>query len=102
MLNENLQFDSYSQEKARFTITLLLTLFKLKENTNVDDIYINPNTSKLEIYVFCYKEDFKCEDFIIDTISEWEIEQKYFPEVYINTNDEGKINILPRGALKIC
>ena len=102
MLNENLQFIDFSQEKARFTITLLLALSKLKENKNVDDVYINLNSSKLEIYVFCFEEDFECEDFIIETISEWEAEQKYFPELFINLTDEGKMNILPRGSMKIC
>lgn len=46
--------------------------------------------------------DFECDDFIIETISEWETEQKYFPELFINLTNEGKMNILPRGSMKIC
>ncbi len=102
MLNQEIQPDNYIKEKAHFTITLLMTLCKLKQNENVDDVYFNPNIDKIEIYVFTYKEDFSTEDFIIQTIVEWEKEQKYFPEIYINQSDEGKINILPRGAMKIC
>ena len=103
MINENLlQTDSYDKEKAHFTVTLLMTLFKLKQNSNVDDVYMAFNMDKIEIYVFTFKEDFDCEDFIIHSIADWEMQQLYFPEVYINQSEDGKMNILPRGAMKIC
>ena len=100
MLNEN-DIERIQPEKAEFTISLVLALGKLKENNNVDDVYLNFNLSKLEIYVFVKSEDIETEDFINRTITEWEVEQKYFPELFIYQSD-CKMNILPRKVVKVC
>lgn len=100
MLNEK-EIQQRQPEKAEFAISLILALGKLRENNNVDDVYLNFNLSKLEIYVFVKSEDIETEDFINRTITEWEVEQKYFPELFIYQSD-CKMNILPRKVVKVC
>lgn len=89
------------RDKVLFMMSLLRTLLDLKQNSNIDDVYINFNLDKIEIYVFNYDENFDTEDFITETIVEWERQQNYFPELFINTSD-GKMNVLPRTAIRVC
>lgn len=102
MLNENIITpDEISQDKAVFTISLISVLAQLKENSNIDDIYMNFNLGRLEIYIFVFEENFDTEDFITKNMAAWETEQRYFPELFINVSEQ-KMNILPRKAAKVC
>ena len=98
MLIEN---NCLSKDKVLFMFSLFETLMKLKNNKNIDDVYIYQGIDKIEIYVFDYKEDFETEDFVTETLVKWEQSQGYFPEVFINLSDN-KMNLLPRKAIKIC
>lgn len=88
-------------EKVQFMFSLFKTLVKLKDDENIDDVYLYEGEDKIEIYVFNKVENFDTEDFITETIVQWEQEQCYFPEVFINT-PENKMNILPRKSFRIC
>lgn len=102
MLNENvINPNNISQDKVIFTISLVSVLRRLKDNSNIDDIFLNFNLDKLEIYVFVFEENFDTEDFITKNIVEWETAQCYFPEVFINLSEQ-KMNLLPRKAVKVC
>lgn len=104
MLNEGLQ-DYMAQgkqdkDKAVFFISLIQTFYSLKENENVDSIYLFLN-EKLEIYIFVKDDDdMDVQEYVIGKITNWEQEQLYFPEVFIRTSGE-EINELPRGAVRV-
>ncbi len=105
MINEDMLKDSnnvLSQDRVRFMYSLFASLHSLKEDANIDDVYLYPNLNKIEIYIFTFDENFQTEDFITSTMTKWEQMENYFPEIYINQSSDKKINILPRKALKIC
>ncbi len=102
MLNEKfLNQDNNSRDKAFFAVSLMSTLWKLKELDKVDDIYLNLNMEKLEIYIFVFEEDFETENNISEILSDWEMQQYYYPEIFINISEQ-KMNLLPRSVVKIC
>ena len=90
-----------SVDKGIFFVTLLQTLYGLKEICNVENIYINFNMNKIELYIFNKEENFDTENSISEKLSEWEQQQCYFPETFINVSGN-EMNILPRTALKVC
>jgi len=88
-------------DKGIFAVTLFQTLNSLKEIENVENIYINFNMSKIELYIFNKEENFDTENKISEKLSDWEQKQCYFPETFINISGT-EMNILPRTALKVC
>lgn len=92
-----------NREKIEFFSTLCGTLVGIKNSLSIIDIYIN-FSDKIEIYIFVPTENIEEERKIYEKITEWESKKLYFPEVFIYQEDEidGKINILPRGVMKIC
>lgn len=66
-----LMFDFYS------------TLGDIKQIETVENVYLNYDAYKLEIYVYYSKENFEIEDAITKKIINFEENYKYFPEVYI-------------------
>lgn len=100
--NAELQM-SDNREKIAFISTLFNTLTDIKNSLTITDIYIN-FSEKIEIYVFVPKENIDEERKIYEKLTEWESKKLYFPELFIYQEDEidGKMNILPRGVMKIC
>lgn len=90
-----------SVDKGIFVVTLLQTLNNLREIENVENIYINFNMNKIELYIFNKEENFDTENIISEKLAEWEQKQCYFPETFINISGS-EMNILPRTAIKVC
>lgn len=106
MINESeLNTETISENKQQIGLikTLFQTIINLKQNENIDDIYINPTSEKMEVFVFLKQESFDDEMFISEQFTNFEKEVLYFPELFIYSNDEvNKMNVLPRKVLKIC
>lgn len=92
-----------NREKIEFFSSLFGTLVNIKNSLAIEDIYVN-FSDKIEIYIFVPTENIEEERNIYEKITSWESEKLYFPEVFIYQEDEidGKMNILPRGVVKIC
>lgn len=106
MINESeLNTELVEENKQQISLmrTLFQTIINVKQNENVDDIYINPTSDKMEVFVFLKNESFEDEMFISEQFTNFEKEVLYFPELFIYSNDEvNKMNVLPRKVLKIC
>lgn len=92
-----------NKQQVNFTMAFFRTIFNVKQNKNVDDIYLNLSSEKMEIYIFLNEESFDDEMFVSEQFTNFEKEVLYFPEIFIYLNNEvDKMNVLPRKVLKIC
>ncbi len=75
----------------------------IKKNDGINSVYLNSAHNKLEIYIYYEKEDFELEDKITKSITDFEENYKFFPEVYIYPLDmiESKELTLPKTAMEI-
>ena len=75
----------------------------IKKNNGIDSIYLNYANNKLEIYIYYNKENFELEDKITKSITDFEENYKFFPEVFIYPLDmiESKKLTLPKTAREI-
>ena len=94
---------SENKQQSIMALSLFNTFFNIKQNSNIDDIYVNFSSDKLEVYVFLNKESYEDENFISEQFTNFEKDVLYFPELFIYSNDEvEKMNVLPRKVLRIC
>ena len=90
-----------SQKKIEFMYSLFDTFSKIKEIKNVDDIYLNFGSDNLEVYCFLKESSLDDEDEVSKLFSMWEMNQLCFPELFIFSNEDKKLNVLPRTANKV-
>lgn len=100
---EIIENNSNNTKIASFIVSLMKTLNEIVQMDNVDDIYINQQCyGKLEIYAFLKECSLDDEDKISELITNWEMDTLYFPELFIFSNDDKKMNVLPRTAIRVC
>lgn len=92
-----------NRERVNFMFSLFKTIFSIKEDVKISSIFLNL-AEKLEVYIFVPTENIPEERDIFKKFSQWENDNRYFPEIFIYQEDEivGEINILPRSAFKVC
>lgn len=101
--NEILENSINNTKIAHFTFSLMKTLNNITNLENVDDIYLSQqNFGKIEIYVFLKNNSLDDEDKISELLTNWEMDQLYFPELFIYSNEDKKMNVLPRSAVRVC
>ena len=93
----------YNSKFANFIYSLMKTLSEIAQIDNVDDIYLNQqHYGKIEIYTFLKNNSLDDEDKIAELLTNWEMNSLYFPELFIYSAEDKKMNVLPRTAVRVC